>query len=351
MNHWTQYLVDQGGSVAGGAIGDFGNPSRERQAVGRDTVLVPLLQWSLWQATGTDAHTFLQGQLSNDIQLVTSSRAQLSAYCNPKGRMLAVFQIFERSSSLFVMTRREIAESTFKRLKMYVMRANVAFTNGDTEFAAIGLAGPSAASSLGSIFPREIPANTLATNSFNNTTVIRKPGPIDRFEIIAPIETMKQHWHSLSKITTPVGSDAWDWFDIMSGLPIVVGTTVEEFVPQMANLDILEGINFKKGCYPGQEIVARMHYLGSLKQRMVRASISPAPDSPAGTPVYSATFGDQVAGRVVLSHQSPDSDRCDLLIVVQLTAWRANDLRIGAPDGPEVRFESLPYVVPVPDIS
>jgi len=347
MHPWIEFLVSHQGRLADNVISDFGQPFDSVWANGTPTVMVPLLHWHLWKASGDDARAFLQGQLTNDIHLVTVDQAQFSAYCNPKGRMLATFQVFERSGALFLLTHRDLSEATIKRLRMYVLRAKATFVNSSGEFAVVGLAGPKAAEALRSILPAGAPRDSFSVISDGDTTVIRLPGPNDRFEVIAPIELMKQHWISLQGVATPVGTFAWDWFDIMSGLPTVVSATVEEFVPQMANLDLIDGVNFKKGCYPGQEIVARMHYLGSLKQRMVRAKSSSGNVPAAGTPLFSKSFGEQTAGRVVMAHRSLIPNGSDLLVVAQLTSLRANDLRIGSNDGPEIHIESLNYSVPI----
>jgi hypothetical protein len=171
--------------------------------------------------------------------------------------------------------------------------------------------------------------------------LLRLPGIHPRYEIIAAPAAAIALWEKLRADAMAVGSSAWAWHDVMVGLPAVLPETREEFVPQMANLELVQGVNFKKGCYPGQEIVARMQYLGRLKQRMYRAH-APLDAVAAGTPIFAPGASGQSVGKVVDAQAAPE-EGVDLLAVIQIAAAEAGELYVGADNGPRLTVASLPY--------
>ena len=341
---WQAFLNSLHAVIENGEVRHYGQPGAEIQAAGNATVLTDLSHLALVRAEGADAESFLQGQLTNDIRQVTASRAQLSAYCNPKGRMFAIFLIAKLQDAYLLQLPTALAESTIKRLRMFVMRAKVKMDFA-SDLLATGFAGPDAENLLQAV-TGAAPAAVYETAHTNGFVVIRLPGPQPRFEIITTIEQQISLWQSLlAKGAKPVGAGVWSWLDIQAGLPAVLPGTVEEFVPQMSNLDAVGGVSFTKGCYPGQEIVARMHYLGKLKQRMFRMhadiSMPPAP----GTPVYAPNFTDQAAGTVMAAELAPHGG-CDLLIVAQLSSVEAGEIHLASTAGTILKIESLPYEFP-----
>ena len=308
--------------------------------------MADLSHFALVRAAGPDAEGFLQGQLSNDIRQVSATRSQLSAYCNPKGRMLAVFLIARRNEDYCLQLPGSLAEGTLKRLRMFILRAKVTLEPVDPGLVLAGLSGPGAEKlvreALGAV-----PQNPYDCLTIDPVTVIRLPGPHPRFELMAPVERMPALWQQfVSGHARPVGAGPWTWLDIQAAIPIVLPGTVEEFVPQMANLDAVNGVSFTKGCYPGQEIVARMHYLGRLKQRMVLAHVDiDSPPTP-GTPLYSPDLPGQSAGSVVAAEPSPTGG-CDLLAVAQLTSIEANEIHLADINGPVLNVSPLPYHLPI----
>lgn len=324
----------------------FGDPVAERNAAADGDVLVDLSHLALWRVHGEDAESFLQGQLSNDIRAVDERHAQLSAYCNPKGRMFAIFQIVRRDHAYYLQLPAALAEPTFKRLRMFVLRAKVKIEPADQELGRLGVSGPNAESLIAEL-AGPIPAGPYDVVSANEVTVIRLPGRLPRFELLAPLARMPALWQAFARRAKPCGAGVWSWLDIQAALPVVLPGTVEEFVPQMANLELVGGVSFNKGCYPGQEIVARMHYLGRLKQRMFLARLDDASMLPApGTAVYSPNLPGQSTGAVIDAQWSPRGG-VDMLVVVHLDSMRANDLHLHDFSGPQLGLLSLPY--PVPD--
>ncbi len=161
-----------------------------------------------------------------------------------------------------------------------------------------------------------------------------------------PVETAEAIAGRLFAQCREIPADHWDWLGIRAGVPVITSATADLFVPQMANWDLIGGVNFHKGCYPGQEIVARMQYLGRLKERLHAFHAPGAPPAPA-TRIYSGVFGEQSCGTVVNAAPAPTGGS-DLLAVLQWAAHDAGDLHLGTPDGPLLVPRSLPYEVPLP---
>jgi folate-binding protein YgfZ len=175
--------------------------------------------------------------------------------------------------------------------------------------------------------------------------VMRLPG--DRYEIAAARDKAASLLAALAASAETAHPEYWDWLDIRAGIPTITPATQEAFVPQMVNLDLIGGVSFEKGCYPGQEIVARMRHRGTLKQRMVLANI-PASERPQpGEKLYSADFGEQACGAIVNAARSPEGG-CDALAVIQIASAAKGDVRWKSPDGPPLKRLPLPYEVTTP---
>ena len=251
-------------------------------------ILCDLSHLGLLEISGADAVTFLQGQLTNDVKLLNGTNAHYTAYCNPKGRMLALFLAFAHHNSqlgdhLHLQLNRELLEPVLKRLKMYVMRSQVEIKDVSESIVKFGLNGPQAASMLAPLFSTKLSAtfNKVPTENFElvsleNGTLIKLPSAnnIARFEIFTDTSNAPHIWNSLKNNCQIVDKNYWELLEIQAGIPDISLATQEQFVPQMLNLDILNAINFKKGCYTGQEIVARTHYLGSVKRRTYLAEMA-----------------------------------------------------------------------------
>lgn len=339
---WRALLANAGAIFEGDHILHYGNPETERHSAMNGDVIVDLSQLALLRAEGGDTQNFLQGQLSNDIRLVSEGRAQLSAYCNAKGRMFGIFMIFRRSEdAYYLQLPAALADPILKRLRMFVLRAKVKLEFADTGLRRIGLSGPNAEALLTHALGN-VPANSYDSATHNDITILRLPGPHARFELVAPLASLVPLWQVLSAKAVPVGAGPWSWLDIMAGVPVILPATSEEYVPQMANLELVGGVSFTKGCYPGQEIVARMHYLGRLKQRMFRAHVTTIEQPLPGTPVFAPDLPGQSTGSVVDAQASPRGGY-DLLTVVHLSSQGAGELHLAVQDGPQLILETLPY--------
>lgn len=357
---WKSFIQNQGAILEGDRVRHFGKPAAERQAAAQGNVLADLSDLSLIRARGADTQNFLNGQLSNDVRQLDATHSQLASWCSPKGRMLVIFRLLRRPWMDKCRERQDVEsdrrgddtllqlpvsllETTLKRLRMFVLRAKVTLENADTELVSFGISGPDAEKLLHDA-AGFAPSEGNGCETRNEMTAIRLPGPQPRFEVVAPTDAATKLWSNLKAKAIPVGPPVWEWLDIMAGLPSVHPETSEAFVPQMANLEIVGGVNFKKGCYPGQEIVARMQYLGRLKQRMYRAHVDSDALPRPGDAVFAPDFPGQSAGTVVSAQPAPDNG-FDLLAVIHISSAEAGELHLGSETGPKLSLQPLPYSV------
>ena len=294
---------------------------------------------------GADAADFLQGQLSNDIRALDPGRGQWTSYNSPKGRMLATAYVVRDPDGerYWAFLAAALAQSIAKRLAMFVLRAKVAVRDASASYRVFGVGGPSALRALEGAFGVAPSAGAMV--AFDGTGIIVHL-PDGRMLVAAEAETASLALDRLAGHATPAGPPVWDWLGVQAGVPMITPATQDQFVAQAANLDALGGIDFRKGCYTGQEIIARMQYLGRLKERLFAfrtAAMTPAP----GTRLYGAAFGDQASGTVVNSAPAPHGG-ARFLAVARIDAANTGPMKIGAPDGPDATREALPYPVPDP---
>lgn len=343
---WKDHLAASGIHLEKDRPHDVENEAAERSAVSREPVLLDLsTRHGLLRASGTDATTFLNAQLTNDIRRLESGGSLLAGYCTPQGRLLAIARVFRRATDYYLQVPLELRDALLERLRKYVMRAKVVLEPADPELIAFGLVGPQSATMLARAVAASAPGDNGSFES-GDLTVLHIVGPRDRFQVVAPVARAKTLWRALQVASArPVASHWWDWFDIEAGLPTVLRVTQEKFVPQTANLDLVSGVSFEKGCYPGQEIVARVHYLGRLKERMYRLHLAGAESPQPGDAVYAPDFAGQATGAVVQAHAAPHGG-FDLLAIVHTSSVATADLRWRSPDGPRVDLGVLPYPLP-----
>jgi len=339
---WKDFLIDVGAEFSNAAVDSFGNPEQERQIAHSGEILCDLSHYGLIAAYGEDAESFLQGQFTNDISRVDATHSQLSSFCSPKGRMLANFRVFKRDETWYLCLPYELLEATLGRLRMFVMRSKVTLEDADDALVRFGFSGPEAEQQLKAV-TGSVPEVTDTVIQHNNTTIIRVAGIEPRFEIVGLLNDMTQLWQTLDVDAAPVGANIWELLNIQAGIPVIVSQTAEAFVPQMANMELINGVDFKKGCYTGQEIVARMHYLGKLKRRMYRINIDTNQQPVAGDRLFAKeSKGGSGTGTIVSAQQQADGSY-DALAVIQITDAENQALRLHDANGPEVKILELPY--------
>ncbi|MBN9133777.1 MAG: folate-binding protein YgfZ [Nitrosospira multiformis] len=341
---WRSYLQSRGAIFREDCIVGYGNAAAELESTQSANVLSDLSHFGLIHFWGEDAGAFLQGQLSCDIRRVTASAASYGSYCNPKGRILATFLILRAADDSYLMQLPAMLLAGIqKRLAMYVLRTRVKLADSSGTWVRMGVAGSHAAALLGEILG-EIPAVPLGVRHGERGSIIRLAE--NRFQLLILPEQAPAIWEDLSRNAVPVGKPCWDWLEIRAGIPHILPATQEQFVPQMVNLDALGGISFQKGCYPGQEIVARTQYLGKVKRRMylanVRAETCELPIE-AGDELFSTGLGGEQSAGMVVNPASSSDGGTDLLAVIQASSVEAGEIHWKSLEGPALGIMPLPY--------
>lgn len=292
--------------------------------------VVELTHLGVIRVVGVDGVKFLQGQLTQDVSLMSLTEARLAAYCNAKGRMQASFVVFKRSEDEILMVcSRDILAQTLKRLSMFVLRDKVKLLDASADYSLFGLTGDAIKSIAGSAYVY------WAKNDFNTeSTVFLYPGS----------GQARALWCAPSGTPAPVGprlkAGLWEWLEVQSGIAMITQPIFEAFVPQMLNYESVGGVNFQKGCYPGQEVVARSQFRGTLKRRAYLVHCGSA--MAAGDEVFGTADATQPCGTVAQAAAAPDGG-FDAIVSMQVAAAQAGGLTLGAPDGAPVELLALPY--------
>ena len=332
---WQEYLGASGARIENSLVTDFGDLASELASARDSTIVSPLTHLGLFECTGEDAKSFLHNQLTSDVNHLAPGSAQRSAWCTAKGRMQASFVLYRHGPDYRALLSSDLLEATQKRLQMFVLRSKVkiADRSGSNEF--IGLSGPQSEVALhGAGVP--VPGKPMETADFAAGTIIRLEE--FRFVIVAASEAAADLWKKLAENALPVGTTAWFWLDVQAGIPLIVEATKDAFIPQMVNFDKIGGVSFHKGCYPGQEIVARTQYLGKVKRHLYR--IHATNPIVAGASIYIPDSPEHPCGMVVNAAPSP-AGGYDALAVMQETFVESADLALGAPDGQHFVIEPV----------
>ncbi|MBS4098453.1 MAG: folate-binding protein YgfZ [Sulfuricella sp.] len=330
---WKNHLAAAGAVMENDCVTHFGDPAGELRAVAQG-VLVDLSHLGLLAFDGEDSPTFLQGQTTNDVRQVGATRAQMGALCTHQGRMLANFLMWQRGGEYFMELPEALRAAVQKRLTMYVLRSKVKVRDAGAETVRLGVAGAAAGPALQALFGG-VPDGDFAVIEADGATLMALPG--GRYEIVAEVERAVALWAALRPACTPGGAACWEWVSVRAGVPMLLPPTQEQFTPQMANLELLGGVSFSKGCYTGQEVVARTQHLGKVKRRLYLAHIdgtaAPQPgDALAGTD----------HGMIVNVAPAPGGG-FDMLAVIPVEDRAHAELRWKSADGPQLCFLDLPY--------
>jgi len=347
---WTDLLQRAGALFFDGRVSSYGNANAELQSIAGQIVMCDLSHEGLLLVSGEDAAAFLQGQLSNDVLALAEGDAQVTSWCSPKGRMLVTPLLWKDRQGIFLQMPRSLQGAIQKRLQMFVLRSKVKLEDLSAEWVKIGvggtdtIAGDALEASIHAVFAAA-PTRVLSSIHTDLGRVIRVSPT--RFEIVASPINAIEIWNKLTPYAVKVGAGVWDLLAIRDGIIQVLPETQDQFVPQAANFELIGGVNFKKGCYPGQEIVARTQYRGILKRRLVRVH-SQINDYPKpGESVYAPEFGEQAAGHIANLAPAPEGG-FDALVVAQIESIKAGSLRLKSLEGAALRVQPLPYEVTFP---
>jgi hypothetical protein len=321
------------------SLGAFAASTADLAAVLNAPAVARLLELGTIRVDGADATAFLQSQLTNDVAHLGNDALQLNGYCTPKGRLLATFHQWRDGDAIVLQLPRQLVAPVAKRLSMFVLRAKVRLADTSDQCTTHALLGPQASAALRAA-GIEPPAQTWASVENAGLRVSRLPAAptvAERFLLTQAGSALPATLASLPMVS----SDAWWWSEVAAAVPTVFPVTQEKFVPQMINFEVLGGVNFKKGCYPGQEIVARSQYLGKLKRRMQVAHAEIDDPPAAGSDVFQSAQ-EQPIGTVVMAARAPGGG-VDLLFEAPVDRVASGTLHIGASGGAALRILPLPY--------
>nr|CAA6825316.1 MAG: Folate-dependent protein for Fe/S cluster synthesis/repair in oxidative stress [uncultured Thiotrichaceae bacterium] len=334
---WKNFLVERGAEFDADTLTHFGNPERERRIPPQGAILCDLSHIGMISAHGNDAEAFLQGQLSNDLELVTDTQAQLSSYSSPKGRAITTLQLAMHKDTYYLSLSNDILEPILKRLRMFVMRSQVSLENATDNLVHFGYSDPQGEERLEAVIGT-IPMKTMDSVQSGGLTIIRQAAPVPRFEIFGELDDARNLWTKLGVHAAGVGHGAWDYYDVEAGIPHVTADSTEAWVPQMMNLHLTDSISFSKGCFPGQEVVARLKYLGKNKRQTYRLGINSVELPAVGTVVNNS--GGAEAGKVLNAALNPDG-KVEVLAVMK-TAEVNSELTV---NGQAAQLLELPYAM------
>ncbi|MYM67374.1 folate-binding protein [Pseudoduganella sp. FT55W] len=296
---------------------------------------------------GEESANFLHNQLTNDVEHLGLGEARLAGYCSPKGRLLASFLMWRSASTIYLQLPRDIQAAVQKRLSMFVLRAKTKLsdaTEAPANAVVLGIGGAQAPATLQAWFD-VLPARPYAKIDHALGTLIRVADAFGapRYQWLMSAETAETALPALESKLLAGNGNAWQLSEIHAGVPQIAKATQEQFVPQMVNYELLGGVNFKKGCYPGQEIVARSQYLGKLKRRTTLVSISDL-SAVAGMEVFATADPEQPCGMIV--NAAPNGNGgVDALVEMKLAAIEAGSVRLGSAEGTPLTFLDMPYVL------
>jgi tRNA-modifying protein YgfZ len=282
-----------------------------------------LTDWGVIRASGEEAAKFLHGQLTQDVEHLPPDAVRLAGYCSAKGRLLATMLMWrDADGSVLLACSADVLPATLKRLSMFVLRAKCKLSDVSADMPLWGVSG------------EDTGLPVWGRTARDGGTLWRLPdADVQRCIFVG---TAKPEGASLHE-------DTWRWLEARSGIARVVAATSEQFVPQMVNLELVGGVNFQKGCYPGQEIVARSQYRGTLKRRgFVVSSQLPLT---AGQAVFHSADAEQPAGMVVLAGSRHESGYA-ALIELKLSALEGGSLHASSANGPVLQLGTLPYAIP-----
>jgi folate-binding protein YgfZ len=302
--------------------------------------------WGVIRAQGPDAATFLQGQLTNDVVGLGAGRARLAGYCSAKGRLLATFVVWrDAQGDLLLACSADLLAPTLKRLSMFVLRAKCKLSDATAAVPLWGVAGAAAQHVMNQ-------AEGALAQPWHCATLsgpAAQPQAIRLADAVLPdgaaplsMPRVLLAGATEAPAAAALGSQTWRWLEVQSGTARISAATVEQFVPQMVNLEVVGGVNFQKGCYPGQEVVARSQYRGTLKRRayVVQGAAAMRP----GQEVFEEADPTQPAGMVVLAGEHAGSFAA--LVELKIAAAEQGALHLERADGPRLQVGALPYALP-----
>ena len=310
-----------------------------------DNFIAGASELGLILVTGDDAETFLQNQFSNDITFIDETHFQMSSYSTAKGRLLAVFRVIRISNGYILITARALVDSLLKRLQMYVVQSKVSLADASDHFFRMVIQSSHSAIEEHPLLPKS--SATVFQNDCLISLRLNDQDSESRYIVLClSIDEAKSIWSQFSQQLNTASFESWRLSEIKSGIPVIYPETSEQFVLQMSNLDLLEGVSFKKGCYPGQEIIARTHYLGKQKRRLFLATMQTNQCPLPGAALSRKGTTDIDGSGTIVDAIIDDNGLCHILYIAQIKKALANELNLIEQPKIEIIPETLPYPVP-----
>ncbi len=331
---WQRFLAEQGAQFSNNLVIRFSTAHHAgRSALDADTI-TPLTDLSIIEISGADAGGFLNAQFTTDISRLEENHAQLSAWCNPKGRVISNFFIFRRKAKYYLFLPTELKDGLCERLQRYVLRAAVSISDKDDELICVGL--------------RSSHLDTLIEQPrITGFTVNEREK--QRALVFGELAAMQDLWQAGRAVCSATATQHWQLLNSLAGIAWIGNDSSEKYLPQEINLDLIDGLDFNKGCYPGQEIVARVHYRGRVKARAALALVSDHSPPQVGDRLYAAGQEGPV-GTVLNASQYDQYDgehQYLLLCVIERGWYSSGEIHLGAMAGPLLAPQPLPYSVTI----
>lgn len=306
--------------------------------------IIPLTNLGLILLTGKDAITFLQRQITNDVITLNQNLIKLAGYCDPKGRLLATFFVLKSFDYIILQLPKTLQTNIQKRLQQFVMRDKVNLTDINTKYVIFGLSGDiSILSQWFSILPMA-PYYKVEHASHGTLIRITDSCHCKRYQWLTTPKIAIEAWPILTKALDHASINTWNLTDIYAGIPTINLTTQGKFIPQTINLELIDGIDFKKGCYPGQEVIARTQYLGKLKRRTTLGFINTAEIVQPGMELFNTEDVNQPCGMIINAERiTLNSWAC--LIEIRLNIINKGNIHLKNLLGPIVKLGTLPYLL------
>ncbi|MDR2093738.1 MAG: folate-binding protein [Azoarcus sp.] len=345
MSTWTDYLARSGARFDTDSFGvNFGVLHADAEALANGAVAVPLVHLGLVHATGNEVAGFLHNMFSSDVAGFGADAVQWTSFNTAQGRMLANFLLWRDGDGYSLAPAADLAPALLNKLSLYILRSHVRLVRPPPEQVLIGLAGPTAGDCLARA-GLPVPGSDMRQLVSGVRRVIRLSDALFIVDLAAD-EAAPVFDALLSAGAAKSGTASWYLAIIRAGLPLVTAATKEAFVAQMLNFELIGGISFTKGCYPGQEIVARTQHLGKSKRRTYRLGLSaPSADVGVGAALYAPEFGEQVVGTIVNFAPLPRGGEA-LAVLQSGCVAMGGKIHVGAADGPFAEVLDLPYKVP-----
>ena len=338
---WQDFLTAQGAEFESGRLINF-TGSEINQTRATDNIVTDLSHLALIEVSGKEAEDFLHGQFTISIKQLSKNHCQFSSWCNPKGQVRVTFFIYRHEERFIILLPAELKESFLKQLQMYILRADVKLTDKSNELVRVGL--QTNKTTLFADLIESHPEQQGEVIIDNDLHCLRLPlqGDVSnahRTILIGSVDGQITLWKELVKHVTPVGTYIWELLDIQTAYPWVTTQTTLKFLPQMLNLDLIDGLDYQKGCYPGQEIIARLHFRGQLKRSLYLATCSLDSHPESGDQLYTNNI-EQSVGTVI--NAQPSQDKYYLLAVIEKELIE-NHLSLREPNGASLALQPLPY--------